>query len=138
MILLVLLGIGIIIYALFYLEESGFFRMRRTKMYEATVVDESEKDVYDNIGGTNVRFFKVYEFFDGEENVVVASERPRKYIDNDVGRKCLVYVDAKNRKAMEKKDVIRYRIYAALLTLLGLSIILLVLYVKENVPGAVW
>ncbi len=138
MILLVFLGIGIIIFALFYLEESGFFRMGRTKMYEATVVDESEKDVYDNIGGTNVRFFKVYEFFDGEENVVVASERPRKHIDNDVGRKCALYVDAKNRKAMEKKDVIRYRIYAALLTLLGLSIILLVLYVKENVPGAVW
>lgn len=112
--------------------------MGRTKMYEATVVDESEKEVYDNIGGTTVRFFKVYEFFDGEENVVVASERPRKYIDGDVGRRCILYVDAKNRKAMEKKDVIRYRIYAALLVLLGIAVILSVLYIKENVPGAVW
>ncbi|MGM9551933.1 MAG: hypothetical protein ACI3XA_06710 [Clostridia bacterium] len=135
--LLILLGIGLILFSLFYLEESGLFRMGRTKAFEATVVDESEADVYDNIGGTKTRFFKVYEFFDGQENAVVKSERPQKYINNDVGRKCVIYVDTKNRKAMEKKDIIRYRLYALLLILGGFVIIGVALYIKNNVPGAV-
>ncbi len=135
--LLILLGIGMIIYAGFYLEESGLFRKKRTKIFEATVVDESEADVYDNIGGTKVRFFKVYEYFDGKENAVVKSEMPKKHIDDDVGRKCIIYVDTKNRKALEKKDVIRYRSCAAALIIAGIVLILAMVYVNNYVPGAV-
>lgn len=137
MILLVLLGIGFIIFSLFYLDDAGLFRFGRMKWYNATLIDEVEDEVYDNIGGTKIRFFKAYEFCENGENKVVRSQRPMKRITNKVGNKTKILVDTKSRKAMDKHDVVLYRITAAVLMLIGIGIILGVMYIKLNVKGAV-
>ena len=134
MILFAFLAIGILVLAFIYLWDSGMFR--KTKKFDATVVDESEDEVFDNTGGVKIRFYKVYEYFNGEENIIVKSERPMKKIDDDVNRKCVIYVDVKNRKAMEKKDIVRYRLYAMILILLALGIFALMAYVKIHIQGA--
>lgn len=135
MILLILLAIGILIFAFFYLQESGLFKKK--VMFDATVVDESEDELYDNLGGVKVRFYKVYEYFDGQENCIVKSERPMKKIDDDTGRGCRILVDEKNRKAMEVRDVIRYRVYALILAMIATTIIVGVWWIVNFVPGAV-
>lgn len=137
MILLILLGIGFIIFSLFYLDDTGLFKGRRMKWYNATLIDEVEDEVYDNIGGTKTRFFKAYEFCENGENKVVRSQRPMKRITNKVGNKTKILVDTKSRKAMDKHDVVLYRITAAVLMLIGIGIILGVMYIKLNVKGAV-
>ena len=137
MILLVLLGIGFIIFSLFYLDDTGLFRFGRMKWYNATLIDEVEDEMYDNIGGTKIRFFKAYEFCENGENKVVRSQRPMKRITNKVGNKTKILVDTKSRKAMDKHDVVLYRITAAVLMLIGIGIILGVMYIKLNVKGAV-
>jgi hypothetical protein len=71
------------------------------------------------------------------ENKVVRSQRPMKRITNKVGCKTKILVDSKSRKAMDKHDVILYRIAAAVLMLIGIGIILGVIYIKLNVKGAV-
>ena len=134
MILLSLLAVGILIFAIVYLWESGLFN--KTKKFDATVVDETEDEVYDNTGGTKIRFYKVYEYFDDRGNAVVRSNRPMKKIDDDTGRKCIIYVEEKNRKAMEKRDVVRYRIYSAALILASFLIFGVVVYVRCNILGA--
>lgn len=134
MILFVLLAIIILIFAVIYLWESGLFK--KMKKFDSVVVDETEDEVYDNTGGVKIRFYKVYEYFDGAENAVVKSLRPMRKIDDDTGRKCIVYVDSKNRKAMEKRDVIRYRVYAAVLILAALGILAVVGYVNGYIQGA--
>ncbi len=137
MILLIILAIGVLVFAFFYLQESGLFKGKKIKSFKSTVVDEAEDEVYDNIGGVKVRFYKVYEYFDGEENCVVKSERPMRKIDDDTGRHCIIFVDPKSRRAMEKRDVIRYRVYAGILALISLAILIGVWYVVTFVPGAV-
>ena len=137
MILLVLLGIGFIIFGLFYFDDSGLFGFGRRKWYDAELIDEVEDEVYDNIGGTKTRFFKAYEFCENGENKVVRSQRPMKRITNKVGNKTKILVDTKSRKAMDKHDVVLYRITAADLMLIGIGIILGVMYIKLNVKGAV-
>ena len=137
MIILLFFAAGLLVFAFFYLYESGMFKPGKVHSYEAVVVDESEDELYDNIGGTKTRFFKVYEYFDGEENRVLKSERPKRRIDSDVGRKCVIYVDSKSRRAMEKKDRNLYRIYAGILILMAVGIIAGCIYIVNNVPGAV-
>ncbi len=137
MILLILLGIGFIIFGIFYFDDSGLFGFGRRKWYDAELIDEVEDEVYDNIGGTKTRFFKAYEFEEGGEMKVVRSQRPLKRITNKVGRKTKILVDSKSRKAMDRKDVIIYRLIAALLVIIGIAIITSVVYIKLNVKGAV-
>lgn len=137
MILLVLLGIGFIIFGLFYFGDSGLFGFGRRKWYEAELIDEVEDEVYDNIGGTKTRFFKAYEFEEDGEKKVVRSQRPLKSITNKVGRKTKILVDSKSRKAMDKQDVILYRTIATIFVLLGVLVIAGVVYIKLNVKGAV-
>ncbi len=137
MILLILLGIGFIIFGLFYFDDSGLFGFGRRKWYDAVLIDEVEDEVYDNIGGTKTRFFKAYEFCEDGEMKVVRSQRPLRRITNRVGRKTKILVDSKSRKAMDKKDVIMYRLIAALLVVIGIAIIASVVYIKLNVKGAV-
>ena len=137
MILLILLGIGFIIFGLFYLDDAGLFKMGRMKWYDATLIDEVEEEVYDNLGGTKTRFFKAYEFCEDGENKVVRSQRPMKKITNKVGNKTKILVDTKSRKAMDKRDVIAYRIAAAVMIVIGIAIIAGVIYIKTNVKGAV-
>ena len=137
MLILLFVATGLLILAFFYFFESGLFRRGKIKKYDAVVVDETEDELYDNIGGTNIRFFKVYEYFDGEENRVLKSERPKRKIDEDTGRKCIIYVNSKTRRAMEKKDVILYRTYGSILILLALLLIVGCVYIKLTVPEAV-
>ena len=137
MLILLFVAAGLLILAFLYLHESGVFGFGKIKKYDAEVVDESEDELYDNIGGTNIRFFKVYEYFDGEENRVLKSERPKRKIDEDIGRKCIIYVNSKTRRAMEKKDVILYRMYGAVLILISLLLIAGCVYIKLTVPEAV-
>ncbi|MBQ6794886.1 MAG: hypothetical protein IJO83_01935 [Clostridia bacterium] len=137
MILLVLLGIGFIIFGLFYFDDSGLFGFGRRKWYEAELIDEVEDEVYDNIGGTKTRFFKAYEFEEDGEKKVVRSQRPLKRITNKVGRKTKILVDSKSRKAMDKQDVILYRTIAAIFVAVGILLIAGVVYIKLNVKGAV-
>lgn len=121
MIFSVLIAVVLTFFALIYLWESGLFK--KTHKVEATVVDETEDEVYDNTGNTKTRFFKVYEYFDGNENCIAKSERPMKKIDGDVNRKCYIYVDTKNRKAMEKRDIILYRGIAVVLLLVAVFLL---------------
>ena len=137
MILLVLLGIGFIIFGLFYFDDSGLFGFGRRKWYDAELIDEVEDEVYDNIGGTKTRFFKAYEFEEDGEKKVVRSQRPLKRITNKVGRKTKILVDSKSRKAMDKQDVILYRTIAAIFVAVGILLIAGVVYIKLNVKGAV-
>lgn len=137
MIILLFVAVGVMILGALYLQDSGLFRPKRIKMFSATVVDESEDELYDNIGGTKTRFFKVYEYFDGEENRVIKSEKPMRSIDGDVGRDCIIYVDSKTRRAMEKKDVVSYRVKGAVMFAVAICIIVCYIYIKNNVPGAV-
>lgn len=137
MILLILLAAGLMLFGLFYLGDIGFFRPWRMKWYPAVLIDEVEDEVYDNIGGTKVRFFKAYEFEEDGECKVVRSQRPLKRITNRVGCKTKLLVDTKSRKALDKGDVCLYTFIAALLIILGITIILGVIYIKLNVKGAV-
>lgn len=137
MILLILLGIGFIIFSLFYFDDSGLFGFGRRKWYDAVLIDEVEDEVYDNIGGTKTRFFKAYEFEEDGELKVVRSQRPLKRITNKVGKKTKILVDSKSRKAMDKRDVVMYRCVAAMFLLIGVFIIASVVYIKLNVKGAV-
>lgn len=135
--LLILLGIGFIVFSLFYLDDAGLFRIGKMKSFDAVLIDEVEDEVYDNIGGIKTRFFKAFEFEDDGEKKVVRSARPMKRITNKVGRKTKIYVDVKGRKAMERNDVILYSVIALILALIGVAIILLVGYIRANVKGAV-
>ncbi len=135
--ILILLGIGFIVFSLFYLDDAGLFKCRKMKCFDAVLIDEVEDEVYDNIGGTKTRFFKAFEFEDEGEKKVVRSQRPMRRISNKVGRKTKIYVDVKNRKAMEKSDVIMYSVIAGVLALIGVAILLGVWYIKLNVKGAV-
>ena len=137
MILLILLGIGFIVFSWFYFDDSGLFAFGRRKWYDAMLIDEVEDEVYDNIGGTKTRFFKAYEFIEDGEKKVVRSQRPMRRITNKVGRKTKILVDSKSRKAMDKKDVILYRLVAVSLLAIGIGIIAGVIYIKLNVKGAV-
>ena len=137
MILLILLGIGFIIFSLFYFDDSGLLGFGRRRWFDAVLIDEVEDEVYDNIGGTKIRFFKAYEFEEDGEMKVVRSGRPMKRITNKVGRKTKILVDSKSRKAMDKRDVIMYRAIALLMLLAGVLIICGVIYIKLNVKGAV-
>lgn len=137
MILLILLGIGFMIFGLFYLDDSGLFRIGRVKWYDAVLIDEVEDEVYDNIGGTKTRFFKAYEFEENGEKQVVRSQRPMRQITDKVGRKTKILVDSKSRKAMDKRDVIISRVTAIVLMLIGVAIVAGVVYIKLNVKGAV-
>lgn len=135
MILLILLALGLVFFAVCYLQESGLFRGKRMIRFDAEIIDEVEDEVYDNTGGKMVRFFKAYEFCENGENKVVRSERPMRRITDTVGKKCVIFVDSKNRKAMELSDIRRYRIYAALLILLAIGVVCLYFYLKNYVPG---
>ena len=137
MILLILLGIGFLIFSLFYLDDAGLFKCRKMKCYDAVLIDEVEDEVYDNIGGTKTRFFKAFEFEDNGEMKVVRSQRPMRRITNKVGRKTKIYVDVTSRKAMEKSDVIMYLTVAGVLAFIGVLILIAVVYIKLNVKGAV-
>lgn len=135
MILLIAFAVGLVIYSVFFLQESGLFRIGRTKKFDAVLIDEVEDEVYDNTGNTYIRFFKAYEYFDGTENCVVRSERPMRRITDKVGRKCVIYVDTKNRKAMEMSDIVLYRVKAVILIALALFLVGLYFYLKNNVKG---
>lgn len=135
--ILILLGIGFIVFSLFYLDDAGLFKCRKMKCFDAVLIDEVEDEVYDNIGGTKTRFFKAFEFEDEGEKKVVRSQRPMRRITNKVGRKTKIYVDVTSRKAMEKSDVIMYSVIACVLALIGVAILLAVWYIKTNVKGAV-
>lgn len=135
--LLILLGIGFIVFSLFYLDDAGLFKIRKMKAFDAVLIDEVEDEVYDNIGGTKTRFFKAFEFEDEGEKKVVRSQRPMKRVTNKIGKKTRIYVDVKSRKAMEKSDVVLYGVIAGVLALIGAIILLGVLYIKLNVKGAV-
>lgn len=135
--LLILLGIGFIVFSLFYFADAGLFRIGKMKAYDAVLIDEVEDEVYDNIGGTKTRFFKAFEFEDEGEMKVVRSQRPMRRITNKVGKKTRIYVDVTSRKAMEKSDVILYFIIALVLALIGVAILLGVWYIKTHVKGAV-
>ncbi len=137
MILLILLGFGFILFGIFYLDDSGLFKGKKMKWYDAVLIDEVEDEVYDNIGGTKIRFFKAYEFEDDGEKKVVRSQRPMKKITNKKGNKTRILVDVKKRLAMDKGDVITYRAIASAMVCVGIGIILLVIYIKLNVKGAV-
>lgn len=137
MILIILLGFGFIIFSLFYLADAGLFKCRKMKCFDAVLIDEVEDEVYDNTGGTKIRFFKTYEFEYQGEKMVVRSQRPMKRITNKVGRKTKIFVDVTSRKAMEKSDVVMYCIISGVLALIGLGILLGTLYIKLNVKGAV-
>ena len=137
MILLILLGIGFIVFSWFYFDDSGLFGFGRRKWFDAVLIDEVEDEVYDNIGGTKTRFFKAYEFIEDGEKKVVRSQRPMRRITNKVGRKTKILVDSKSRKAMDKKDVILYSLVAVSLLAIGIGIIAGVIYIKLNVKGAV-
>ena len=134
--LLILLALGMVFFAFCYLEEAGTFRLKRMKIFNAQIIDEVEDEIFDNTGNTKVRFFKAYEFEEDGEKKVVRSERPMRRITDTVGKKCEIFVDSKNRKAMEKGDVIRYRIYAVLLIVLALLIAGAVIYLEVCVPEA--
>ncbi len=137
MILLILIGLGCILFGVFYLDDSGLFKGKRAKWFDAVLIDEVEDEVMDNTGGAKIRFFKTFEFEEDGELKVVRSQRPMKRITDKKGKKTKILVDVKNRKAMEKNDVILYRAFAALLVLMGALIITGVIYVKLNVKGAV-
>lgn len=135
--LFILVALGLFAFALFYLADSGFFRGKRMMRFEGEIVDEAEDEIFDNTGGVKTRFFKVYEFEEDGEKKVVRSERPMKRIENGVGKKCVIYVDSKNRKAMERKDVLRYRCVAFFLTACAIGVLGMYFYIKLCVPGAV-
>ena len=135
MILLILLALGILFFAFCYLQESGLFNQKRMLKFSAKIIDEVEDEVYDNTGGVKIRFFKAYEFCENGEMKVVRSERPMRRITDTKGKECIIFVDSKNRKAMEKSDVIRYRIYALILTLIALGIIGVYIYLGAFVPN---
>lgn len=134
--LFIVVALGLTMFAVFYLADSGLFRRSMTAKFDAQIIDEVEDEVYDNTGGVKRRFFKAYEFEENGEKKVVRSERPMRQIENCVGKRCVIYVDTKNRKAMEKSDIIRYRLFAAILLVLALGIMILYFYIKTNVPGA--
>lgn len=125
------------LFGLFYLGDTGLFKPRRMKWYPAVLIDEVEDEVYDNVGGTKVRFFKAYEFEEDGECKVVRSQRPLRKITNRVGKKTQILVDTKKRKALDKSDVVLYRVIASLFIVAGIAIILGVIYIKLNVKGAV-
>lgn len=135
--LLILIGSGFILFGVFYLADSGLLKRDRMKWFDSVLIDEVEDEVYDNIGGTKTRFFKAFEFEENGEKKVVRSQRPMKRITNKVGKKTKILVDTKNRKAMDKGDVILYRIISIGLIIIGISIIGITIYVKLTVKGAV-
>lgn len=137
MILFILLGIGFIIFGVFYLDDSGLLRLKKAKWFDAVLIDEVEDEIYDNTGNTKVRFFRAYEFEEDGEKKVVRTVRPLRRITNKLGKKCRILIDTKARKAVEKSDVIRYGAIAAVLALVGICIILAVVYIKLNVKGAI-
>lgn len=133
--LFILIALGMLFFSFFYLADSGLFRGKRMVRFDAEIIDEVEDEIYDNTGGVKVRFFKAYEFEENSEKKVVRSERPMKRITNTVGKKCVIYVDTKNRKAMEKSDILRYRLCASVLILGTVGLIGLYFYLKLFVPG---
>lgn len=135
MILIILLAVGILFFSLCYFQESGLFRLKRMVKFDAEIIDEVEDEVYDNTGGAKIRFFKAYEFCENGEKKVVRSERPMRKITDTKGKKCILYVDSKNRKALEKADVIRYRVYGLILLIAALGFMGLYFYLKEFVPN---
>ncbi len=134
--LFIVAALGLTVFAVFYLADSGVFGKNKILKFDAEIIDEVEDEVYDNTGGVKTRFFKAYEFEENGEKKVVRSERPMRHIENSVGKKCVIYVDTKNRKAMEKGDIIRYRLFAAFLLCIAVGITVLYLYIKTCVPGA--
>lgn len=134
--LFVVIALGMVVFAMFYLADSGFFKGKRMVRFDAEIIDEVEDEIYDNTGGVKTRFFKAYEFVQDGEKKVVRSERAMRSITNTVGKKCVIYVDTKNRKAMERKDIIRYRAISAVLILCALGLVGLWLYIRKCVPGA--
>lgn len=133
--LLVLIAIGMLVFSLFYLNDSGLFRGKRMVKHTAEIIDEVEDEIYDNTGGAKTRFFKAYEYEENGEKCVVRSERPMRKITNTVGKSCTIYVDSKNRKAMEKGDVLRYRAIAIALIIGAFALIGLYIYLCLFVDG---
>lgn len=135
MIIFKILGVFLILFGLYDIYESRIIHGRKFKVYEAEIIDEVEDELYDNTGGIKTRFFKVYCFEEDGENVVVRSERPLRRTTDTVGNKLKICVDTKNRKAVERSDMLFYFICGLLLTVLGI----IILYISFNLGGiALW
>ncbi len=118
-----ILGAFLILFGLYDIYESRVIRGKKIEVFEAEIIDEAEDELYDNTGGIKTRFFKVYCFEDNGESVVVRSERPMRRTTDTVGSKVKICVDKKNRKAIEKRDMIFYFMCGILLIALGIFII---------------
>lgn len=135
MIFFKILGAFLILFGLYDIYESRVIRGKKIEVFEAEIIDEAEDELYDNTGGIKTRFFKVYRFEDNGESVVVRSERPMRRTTDTVGSKVKICVDKKNRKAVEKRDMIFYFVCGILLIALGIFII----YVSVSLGGiALW
>ena len=136
MILLQILGAFMIVFGVYGMFEASIMFKKGVGVYDAEIIDEVEDELYDNTGGLKTRFFKVYRYEVDGKGVVLRSERAMRRITDTVGRKTVIYVDAKKRRAVEKKDAVLNGIWGAVLFILGVILIALVLWIKLNVEGA--
>lgn len=109
-----------ILLGIYNIYKSRIIPRKGTGMFEAEIIDEAEDEIYDDTGGIKIRFFKVYRYEENGESFVVRSECPMRKITDTVGKKKVIWVDKKKRKALERKDALFYFLYGILYVVLGI------------------